>query len=83
MDELPPRPLGWELGYACPACGDSVPAESDRCPHCDEVLEEVTGIIYRPAPNRATRAIAWVILGGGLILLVIAAAIWLYAKASA
>ncbi len=83
MGELPLKPLGWELGYACPACGDPVPAESARCPRCDEVLDEMTGVIYRPAPNRATRVIAGVILAGGLILLVIAAAIWLYAKASA
>lgn len=83
MDELPLKPLGWELGYTCPACGEPVPEESERCPHCDEVLEELTGIIHRPAPNRATRVIAGVILAGGLILLVIAAVIWLYARASA
>lgn len=83
MDELPLKPLGWELGYACPACGNPVPEESQRCPQCDEVLEEVTGIIHRPAPNRATRVIAYVVLAGGLILLALAAVVWLYARASA
>jgi len=83
MDDRSGHPFPWEVAFRCPACDEVIDATSARCRKCGAPVEEAVGIVHRPAPNRATRMLAWALLVGGLILVAMALAVWVYARASA
>jgi transcription initiation factor IIE alpha subunit len=61
------------IEFSCPMCGAALGGYVRHCPECGADLAELYSARYRPKTSRAMRAIAFIALGGIVVLILLVA----------
>jgi predicted amidophosphoribosyltransferase len=59
-----------QIEFECPQCGRSLDQYEPQCPHCGSALEDEYCATYRLPATPLVKAIALIVLIGGIVTLV-------------